>query len=180
MKNVKNQLAVGDEVVCISHDELKSLGGSVGGAWTRISGIKVGDVGKVICASDRGSITVSDGGGLWLNPQHFVKKPDCIIILVRRPVDGKSIDKYLKSKGIGLSGEGDDRRDASRVRIVHLTGGFTDKSNYNGMTPFPRSAKDTLFNTKGFMKSHFGHKECLVIKTKPSVKKAIVELEKFI
>ena len=110
------------------------------------------------------------------------------MIILRRPVDRKLIEKFLEGKG--YRNEGRSRREKSNVLCVHLTGRSKGWVTYNGQCYFNDKVgvgsdagggtKHAIEHACAFARSMFGHENLKVIKTKPSVKKAIIEIEKYI
>ena len=111
----------------------------------------------------------------------FDLKLDVITIILRRPVDRKSIEKFLDSAGYKQDGDPFDyRKTASRIINVHLRGTCDGDLTYNGTVTYDVSTKQAIVENNGFMRGWFGHENIKVIKSKPSVSKAIKEIEKYL
>ena len=193
MKAVKKQFEVGDKVVLTSRGvqgcEGKdwTLGGSnpdkykveFGTEYEVVRSFKTGEKGREFPYLEL-------KGMLFSHPQSkFALSPDAVVIVLRRPVDRKSIEKYLFDKGYMYDKHShaeyqESAKEASRVIAVHLNGKWKDQLTYNDPMTFDIGASFATDETLKFIKPYFNHKEVRVIKTKPSVSQAIVELDKFI
>jgi len=114
----------------------------------------------------------------WFSPY----KPDVLTIILRRPADRKSIEKFLDKNGYKHDGDPFDlRKVASRIINVHFRGPCTHDRTYNGQVTYDIRTKEAIVENNEFMVGdHFNHKKIKVIKSKPSVKQAINEIKKYI
>lgn len=123
---------------------------------------------------------ITNGGAVWLVEQNFERVG--VIIVLRRQSDRKSIEKFLISKGYrwDLDSSTEKEKDQSRIIIVHPGGFGKGNLNFNGQVGFQLSTKNSIASTQQHMSSIWNYTESPIVKTKPSVNKAIGELENLI
>jgi len=163
---------------------------------------KVGD--KVVCTGNVHTMVIRDGihngskheitgvggwysgrmvqidGNTWRHsPDKFELDVEAVIIVLRRLEDLSGIEKFLKSKGYEWYSEHSER---SRIIVVHFSERIVGEKtmSYLATVKYRDSVKDSVKHTKDFWKARGGYENMVVIKTKPSVRKAIVELKKYI
>lgn len=177
----KHEFKVGDVVRLI---ERKPRDGD----WTKLANIQFGQdlIVNYYQTATGGFASVefknTDHNHLIHYADQFELKPDVITVLLRRPSDRKSIEKWLADKGYKNDNPNEyyKSRFESRIINVHLAGIYKGKLTYNGGVRFPKNTKQSLLENDEFMRDWFSHKNIVAIKTKPSVKKAITEIEKYI
>jgi len=121
-------------------------------------------------------------GMLFTHPaSKFEIKPDVLTIVLRRPADRKSIEKFLKKNGYTRKrGKGYGNKEASRIIQVHLTGHLKGEVTYNGQMGYENSTKEAIDHTTKFLKGMWKYENIKVLKSKPSVSKLIEQIKKYI
>lgn len=176
----KAKFKVGDKVVCVelgnkvegthyASEDNHQLGGEYTVTMIGSNGLQ-GEDGKWIEIS---------GGCYWHHIDSFEIKPDVLTIVLRRPVDRKTIEKFLEDNGYVFQDGGTDRK-RSRIIQVHLTSSDKGKTTYNDQCPYSCGTKEVIEHTNSFLKSYWRYERIKVIKTKPSVTKAINQISKYI
>ena len=111
----------------------------------------------------------------------FELKPDVITVVLRRPVDRKAIEEFLNENGYWQEADMfPTEKSYSRIIQVHLTGRSKGELTYNGQMDYDSGTKEAIDHTNQFLADRWGYKNIKVIKSKPSVTKAINELKKYI
>jgi len=168
---MKNKFEVGDKVVCVMTSE-----------WQFIikDGISDGSTHVVTDAKVNGHVKI-DYNDWWHSQDKFRHAVDVVTVILRRPVDRFAIEKVLKDRGYGHDGDNPvSMRNLSRVINIHLASHCKGKRTFYDPCSYKTSVKQTILDNDAFMKSHFGHEHIVVVKSKPSVNKAIEEILKYI
>jgi len=166
---------VGDKV------KLNEPEDSVWGRWAKENCDKDKEyiVVKVYDQELGGSYIDMDGVFLTHKSSQFEIKPQVLTIVLRRPVDRRSVEKFLNENGYTFQDGASNRRN-SRIIQIHLEGNDKGKTTYNAKCPYSRGTKEVIEHTNEFLSSMWRYERIKVIKTKPSVKQAINQIKKYI
>ena len=111
----------------------------------------------------------------------FEIAPDVLTVIMRRPVDCKTIEKFMHKKGYSYVPDDEidlpSIKDSSRVLNIHLSGTYKGSLTYNAPVKYATGTKAAIIENNAFMKSYFGHGTIKVIKSKPSVNEAINQIK---
>ncbi len=170
------KIKVGDRV------KLDNVLNNIWGRWANVECDK-DEVYVVSKVFDEKEGQYIDMKGLLLTHKasQFRHAPDAVTIILRRPSDRKSIEKFLDEKGYTQHDPFNNmNRVASRIINVHFRGSCIGERTYNAQVRYNRGTKWAIAENKKFLIERFGHENFEVVKTKPSVNKAIEELKKYI
>ena len=175
---MKNQFKVGDEV------KLTNVLPDIWGSWAEeeCDKDKAYIVSRVYDAETGGPYIDMEGVFLTHKSCQFkLVKPQVLTIVLRRPVDRGSIEKFLMANGFNDGSLVKHRRVFSRTMHVHLEGRSKGDVTYNAKCTWERGTKEVIEHTNEFLsKIMWNYKRIKVIKTKPSVKQAINEISRYI
>jgi len=146
--------------------------------WSLADALSFGDELTVRLVSNDGWLKF-EGKTYWHVPDKYELVVDCFIIILRRPSDRKSIEKFLKSEGFvwNDSAIDNDNKDYSRVIVGHLKGYNKGELLFNAAVSFDDSVEYAIKNTE---QAYWKYSSFAIIRTKPSVKQAINEIKKYI
>lgn len=150
--------------------------------WEAKNGFKIGDVFTVARVQNDGWLTFGDEPFFSFHGrfEYFVKEKVPVIIILRREQDRKAVLHALTKRGYDTEMA---RYSKSRVIITHPESHDYFKENtttFNGMCNWKTSVKDCIKSSADHLTDYFKYTDYAVVKTKPSVNKAIEELNELI